>query len=207
MKTIQDIQAIQLETLYRVMMLRMAKGYTAEQLNYLIGAPYHFVADVESLIKPPYTGDQLDRITEALGDGNAESFFPLKEDETVVKIAVYKEYERGKIAHTYYQVDENGNEEELFRLLEDEFPDEDEIPNFENTLQLVKDLLEIMFRSGYFAETRTPCEIFHKINTLLTVPVSPYFIEAAMQGYTAEDNGEPLKMVMKEDGVFRYEEC
>jgi hypothetical protein len=207
MKTIQDIQAIQLETLYRVMMLRMAKGYTAEQLNYLIGAPYHFVEDVESLLKPPYTGNQLDRITEALGEGNPESFFPLKEDETVLKIAVYKESDRGKIGHTYYQIDENGNEEELFRLLEDEFPDEEEIPNFENTLQLVKDLLTIMYRSGYFAETRMPYEIFHKVNSLLTVPVSPYFIDAAMQNYTAEDNGELLRMVVEEDGVFRYEEC
>ena len=51
MRIVKETPANDLETLYRLMMRRIAKGYTAEQLNYLIAAPYHYVEDIESLKK------------------------------------------------------------------------------------------------------------------------------------------------------------
>ena len=48
MRIEKEMPANELETLYRLMMRRIEKGYTAEQLNYLIAAPYRYVEDVES---------------------------------------------------------------------------------------------------------------------------------------------------------------
>ena len=118
MRIVKEIPANELETIYRIMMRRIAKGYTAEALNYLIGAPYHYVEDVESLQKPFYTNEQLDRITKALEEGNPESFFPLIEDETVLNIAVYKEYTQDKITHSlcdYLHLPSQFGEVEVFR--------------------------------------------------------------------------------------------
>jgi len=207
MRIEKKMPANELETLYRLMMRRIAKGYTAENLNYLIASPYHYVEDVESLKKPFYSVEELDRITNALEEGNPESFFPLIEDETVLNIAVYKEYTQNKITHSFCVVDEEGYEEELFKLMEYQFPDQDEIPNSDNTMKLVVDMVDVMVRSGYFAELRYPYEVFHAINRLLPVPVNAYFLDAAMLEYTIEEGGKHLKMVEQKDGAFRYEEC
>jgi len=207
MRIVKEMPANELETLYRLMMRRIAKGYTAENLNYLIAAPYHYVEDVESLKKPFYSVEELDRITNALEEGNPESFFPLIEDETVLNIAVYKDYIENKITHSFCVIDEEGYEQELFKLMEYEFPDQDEIPNSDNTMKLVGDMVDVMVRSGYFAELRYPYEVFHSINRLLPVPVNPYFLDASMLEYVIEEGGKHLKMVGQKDGSFRYEEC
>jgi len=207
MRIEKEMPANELETLYRLMMRRIAKGYTAEQLNFLIAAPYHYVEDVESLKKPFYSVEELDRITNALEEGNPESFFPLIEDETVLNIAVYKEYTQDKITNSFCVVDEEGYEQELFKLMEYQFPDQDEIPNSDNTMKLVVDMVDVMIRSGYFAEPRYPYEVFHAINRLLPVPVNAYFLDAAMLEYTIEEGGMHLKMVAQKDGAFKYEEC
>jgi len=118
MRIVKEMPANELETLYRLMMRRIAKGYTAENLNYLIAAPYHYVEDVESLKKPFYSVEELDRITNALEEGNPESFFPLIEDETVLSIAVYKEYTQDKITNSfcdYLHLPEQFGEVEVFR--------------------------------------------------------------------------------------------
>jgi len=207
MRIEKEIPANELETIYRIMMRRIAKGYTAEALNYLIGAPYHYVEDVESLQKPFYTNEQLDRITKALEEGNPESFFPLVEDETVLNISVIKECPENKVTHSFSMVDEEGYEEELFKLMEYQFPDQDQIPNSDNTWQLVVDMVDVMIRSGYFAEPRYPYEVFHAINRLLPVAINPYFLHAAMLEYTVEEGGEHLRMIGQKEGAFQYEEC
>ena len=51
-----------LKTIYHIMVKRIAKGYTAERLSFLIGSDHSYVEQVESFALPLYSSDELEFI-------------------------------------------------------------------------------------------------------------------------------------------------
>jgi hypothetical protein len=102
MRTIKLIPTFQLETIYRIMLKRIAKGYNAEQLTFLIGAPAGHVEEIEGLQRPFYSSDDLERITLALEESNPQSLFPIVNDDGDLLVSVHKQNYAGKLIHTYW---------------------------------------------------------------------------------------------------------
>jgi hypothetical protein len=207
MRTVREIPAFELETIYRIMLRRIAKGYNADQLTFLIGAPAGSVEEIEALNKPFYTADDLEKIAMALEESNLDSLFPNAEDETILNVDLYKEQYEGKLTHTYYKIDDEGGAEKLFALREDVFPDFDEKPGSEKHLAIAKDAIKLLIRAGYFFEAKMPMEIFHSINRFLKVHLSPYYINLAILGLCADDNNEGKLRVAGTKEAYLYEEC
>ena len=209
MKTSKVIPLFQLETLYRILLQRIAKGYSAKQLSFLIGAASaDYVEEVESLQRPFYSGGELERIAQALDDTNVDSFFPAINDDSVVHITVDKQFYQGKWIHTYCRLDEQNEEEELFRLREDQEMDFDDLPDGDDVLACVEDTIDVLVRSGYFYEPKLPLEVFKAINNLLPVPVSPFYIYVAMTRFCDQESDTgPLRLVGENGAAIKYEEC
>ena len=180
MTTIKEIPAFQLATIYRVMLKRIAKGYTAEQLTFLIGAPENHIQDIEALEKPFYSLDDLERIARALEESNLQSLFSPINNEAMLKIAVSREYAEGNFIHSFYLLDKDNNQKELFRLQEEEFPEFDDLLRSDEILDTVSDTVDVMIRSGYFYEPKLPYEIFSTINTLQPEPLNSCYIQFAL---------------------------
>ncbi|SEA52677.1 helix-turn-helix domain-containing protein [Pedobacter hartonius] len=208
MKTTKVITVFQLETLYRIMLQRIAKGYTAGQLSFLIGVTPEYVEEVESLQRPFYTSDELERIAVALEESMLHRFFPSVDDNTQLLISVHKEKYNGKWIHTYYSVNEQNEEEELFRLREDVSWEFEDLPEGDDTLSIVEDTIDILLRSGYFYEAKLPMEVFHAINKLLPTHLSPLFTHVAMERMCVANENEygPLRLVTHQNSAYKYEE-
>jgi hypothetical protein len=208
MRTIKSIPTFQLETIYRIMLKRIAKDYNAEQLAFLIGAPADHVEEIEALQRPFYSSDDLERITLALEESNPQSLFPVVNDDSDLLVSVHKQNYAGKLIYTYCRIDEQNEEEELFKLREDVFPDFHDITGSEEALSIARDAIDLLIRSGYFFEAKLPLEIFHSINRLLPVHLNPFYIHLAILRFcTDEDKEGPLRVVGSDEAAYRYEEC
>ncbi|WP_158800312.1 hypothetical protein [Pedobacter sp. L105] len=85
-----EITSAHLETIYRIMVKRIAKGYTAERLSFLIGSDHNYVEQVESFVLPLYSSDELEFIELALEESNPKSFYASVNDDTFLKVSVVK---------------------------------------------------------------------------------------------------------------------
>jgi len=67
---IKEMTDNHLEIIYKVMMKRIAKGYSPVQLSFLIGRPQDYIDRVEAFQLPCYTTGEISIIALALGDEN-----------------------------------------------------------------------------------------------------------------------------------------
>jgi len=208
MKTFKVTTVFQLETLYRIMLYRIAKGYSAGQLAFLMGTAPEYVEEVESFQRPFYTSDDLERIALALKEDSVQNFFPSVDDNNEFVILVHKQNFNGKWVHTFCSVNEQNEEEELFKLREDVDPSLDDLPDGDDVLAIVEDTIDVLLRSGYFYEAKLPLEVFHAINNLLPNHTSPFYIYVAMLRFCVASEGEsgPLRLVCAEGSAYKYEE-
>lgn len=207
MTTTEVIPAFQLATIYRVMLKRIAKGYSADQLNFLIGAPFDHIKDIESLLKSFYSMDDLERIVLALEESNPQSLFSAIDNEDELQIIVNKEYHQRKIVHAYFTTNRQGQEEELFRLQEDEFQELADLEEGNETVGVVSDTIDVLIRSGYFYEPKLAYEIFQTINRLRSEHLNPVYIQYALQKFCGDEcQDEKLRLIGSSDGPYRYQE-
>ena len=208
MKTTKVLTVFQLETLYRILLQRIAKGYTATQLAFLIGAAPQYVEEVEAFERPFYTGDDLERIALALEEEHLQNLYPSVSDNDEVLISVQKQKYRNRWVYTYCNVDEQNEEEVLFMVREDVDPVLDDFPEGDDIFAIVEDTIDVLMRSGYFYEAKLPMEIFQSVNKLLPTYISPFYIQMAMKGFCEEQDVQgPLRLVGNEKSAYRYEEC
>jgi len=208
MKTTKILTVFQLEILYRIILQRIAKGYTAGQLAFLIGAASQYVEEVEAFQRPFYTSDDLHRIALALEEEHLQNLYPSVTDNDELLISVQKTEYKNRWVYTYCRVDEQNEEEVLFMLREDLDPTHEDMPDGDDVLAIVEDTIDVLTRSGYFYEAKLPIEVFQSINKLLPTYISPFYIQLAMATFCREYDFEaPLRLVGSEKSAYRYEEC
>ena len=208
MKTSKIIPLADLETIYRILLQRIVKGYSARQLSFLIGAAPNYVEEVETLLRPFYSGDELARIALALDDADVDNFCPAINDDSELHVSVDKYEYKEKIIHSYCRIDEQGEEEELFRLREDVEMTDDDLIEGDAEMQLVNDIISVLLRANYFYEPKLPLEVFKAINNLLPTPVNLFYVSVAMERFFDDDlETYPLRLVGENGGAYRYEEC
>ena len=207
MKTTKTLTVFQLEILYRILLQRIAKGYTARQLAFLIGATPGYVEEVESLQRPFYTPDDLERISMALEEEHLQNLYPSVADDNELLISVQKQKYKDRWVYTYCRIDEQNEEEVLYMLREDADPELDDLPEGDDILSIVADTIDVLVRAGYFYEAKLPYQVFQSINKLLPSYISPLHICIAMgQFCDLQDKQGPLTLVDFDGKVLAYEE-
>lgn len=208
MKTSKKIPLSDLETIYRILLQRIVKGYSARQLSFLIGAAPDYVEEVETLLRPFYSGEELARIALALAVADVDNLCPAINDDSDIHVSVENYEYKEKVIHTYCRIDEQGEEEELFRLREDLEMTDDDLPEGDDEMQLVNDIISVLLRANYFYEPKLPMEVFKAINNLLPIPVNPFYVSVAMERFFDDDlETYPLRLVGENGAAYRYEQC
>jgi hypothetical protein len=72
-----------------------------------------------------------------IGESSVQNFFPSVDDKSVLLISVHKRNYMGKRIHTFSSVNEQNEEEVLFRLREDIDPNLDNLPDGKDVLVLL----------------------------------------------------------------------
>lgn len=195
MNVLEEITRTQLETIYRVMIKRIAKGFTAEQLSFLIGKEGNYIRSVEMLDEPCYAISELEKIAMALEETNFKSFFPRVHDESEIIVGVESYNDGLHREQSYIIVDENGTDQPLFTIQEDVFENFGENMLSEENSEIARDAVMLLIRAGYFFEPKIPFEVFQSINKFLTIPLSPFYVQQALNNFSPVGNEALLKRI------------
>lgn len=79
-----------LEIMYKVMMKRIMKGFSARYLSFMIGRPLDYVETIESLNAPIYNDAELAIIALALDDESYKSYLPAVRCNDIYSVSITK---------------------------------------------------------------------------------------------------------------------
>ena len=207
MKTTKTMTRTQLETLYRVMMKRIAKNFSAEKLSFLIGRKDDYVGLVEMLEADPYSDDDLKCIAVALEEEDVENLCPSVADDTNVSVQMEIELIADKCTYRCAVIDPERNLQPYFLLQEHSFESVILIENNEFDAVLANAAITLQIKAGYFFESRLAVKIYQSINRFLGVTLSPTYIENALNSFCTEDNDACLQKQQNNEKRFVYIEA
>lgn len=182
-----------LHTMQRVMLKRISKGYSAEELSFLIGCKSDFVAAVEGLKVVGYTCKDIRRIAKALEERDLCSFFNPLDEEVLAEVQMEHIEEGGVLVHrcTLYSL---GVHRVILLLNEPVLENQQPIGGNSSGFDMAMEGLKLLLNSGYFSIARTNQQIFKRINRFLGAgSIRPYELEQAMSALSTGD-----------DAVFKY---
>jgi len=179
------ITSAHLEAIYRIMLTRIAKGYSAERLTYLIGKKNNYIEQVESLKLPLYPNLQLNRIAYFLEEADDKNFYATDFNETLVNVVVTRRKYQNKLVHTYSRVGEDNRKCKLFSVSEPLFDEGATTPCSSDDLQTAKDSILGLIKAKFFSIAREPSEKYQVINQSLVKPLDKLTIDVAMLSFIA----------------------
>ena len=196
-----------LQIIYRVMIKRISKGFSAEELSFLIGREQNYIAAIETCKAAVYTDEELRLIAIALNESNIRSFYPQLSSAENVSVEMERQKKGNKIVHTCDIVTPEGYRQPFFNLEEDTLESSFENGTGPEDKAIAYDAVDILLRSGYFFEAKLPYKVFQSINRFLeSISISPFYIQLALDNYCEEVKENILMKVVDQDRRILYVE-
>lgn len=204
MNYLAEITETQLQIIYKVMIKRIAKGYSAEQLSYLLGRQRNYVAKVEFFAHDCYHISELSKIAKALEEDDYTSFMPARIKDDRIKIHMEKNLWDETYTYTCATFSEKDKRKVRFVLEEYvglwSFMDYSGMLDYE--MLIVLDMVEVMIRDNYFHKDRSPLDIFLWINKFLKFSINPYCLQLVLDSFCESCRKRSLKRVYKGNYFF-----
>lgn len=200
-----NITRNELNTLTRVMVKRISKGYTAEELSFLIGFTADYIPDVEMLKEPIYDGDVLSLIMEALEDENFKTFYGTSYQEDIVQVEMMKlPTDDGQVTQCRI-INDQGYGIMHFTLQEELNKHSKTDALYQSTFMLALDALKLLLAADYFQKERTTLEIFQRINTFFSAgTIRPCYIKEALDALSLTKETAALEEIVFNDRMGYY---
>jgi hypothetical protein len=171
-----------LHIIYMLMLKRIGKGYSLEELAWLIGCTAEYVISIEMLHAGAYTDDELNRIAKALDEPNLNTFYPTEQAEGKVYAEMNVFVEGDKMIHILKVLNDADEMEPSFTLIENIGKHHNSSIVSDGDLNLAKDALLVLLGAGYFHKPHTNQEIFSRVSHFLPRGLlSPFYIEEALK--------------------------
>ncbi|WP_442590828.1 hypothetical protein ACSBL2_06310 [Pedobacter sp. AW31-3R] len=113
------IEKYYLELIYRLILKRIAKGYTTTQLSHIIAREADFMDAIEMLQFPLKSDIELQEIAWALGEEDIRVFQPRHQEKTLLHVIMEKEVYRHTRIHSCDIIMPSRNKERPFFLLQE----------------------------------------------------------------------------------------
>lgn len=207
MKNRKLIEKSALNTIYMVMLKRISKGYTAEELSFLIGCKSEYVAAVEMMQVKGYTPKEMERIAKALDERDLNWFYGQEQTGEEMDAIMELIVEDGLLIHQCKVL--RGAEWETFFVLNELLTGpQDKEDMVDVYYDIAKEAIKLLVKSGFFHYKRTNQNIFKRINRFLSAgTLPPFYIEQALNELTGEGEHTLLRTVPETDQENKLEEC
>jgi transcriptional regulator with XRE-family HTH domain len=167
------------EVMYRIKLKRICKGYSQQELAFLLGKPKDYITARERLEdKKGYTFLDINKLAFIL-DYDCPSFVPVKASKIIATYTGSEVRENEKIYHEI-SIKAGASHKLLFKLEEDD-PEINHFPaSEERQLNKLKTFLATLCEIGYFSQERAPFEIFGCCSRTIPGHISVRLIEQAV---------------------------
>jgi hypothetical protein len=195
-----------MHTIYQVMLKRISKNYSAEELSFLMGYPPDFIGNVESLQGMGYGPKAIKRIAKALEEKNLNSFYCEEDVFGLCDVEMERIDEGGVLIHrcTVYQGETGIPSFLLNEIVSDQ---QKSVATDDPYYLMAKNCIKLLLDSGYFYVAKSNQQIFKRINRfLLTGTLSPAIVAQALQEMCDEETGG-LKRITLDGKEGTFVEC
>ncbi|MGV3527327.1 MAG: hypothetical protein ACO1OO_00375 [Flavisolibacter sp.] len=195
----------QADIAYLVKANRIGRGYSAEELSFLIGHSKDYVAGRElALPHKDFTVLDLYTLAKLFNQFNVFFFFMRNPQELkMIWVKATLSREENRVVHRLERKRDDGENELLFQLYEYDAPlPESAIESDRKELERLVKYVGGLLRRGWFTDSRTPLEIFQRCCAGLKRDIRPRLLEKALASYTKQPNH--LLERRRESGVGVY---
>ena len=172
------------DLVYRLMLKRIAAGYSREELDFFLGFESPYWERIENLWRYGYLtlGDIL--LLCDLFNCSATEFKPpayiTRDRNSFMHISIKERHEQGKILYEIYQLE--AAQRVLLYKLEENDPESYSVAEGIREQEEARAIIHQLFESTFFDEPRDALQIFRECRSWLE-NVKPRFIHSALQHY------------------------
>jgi len=196
------------DVLYRVLLLRIAKQYSPQEMSFLMGKPLDFVDKIERLQNMSFYLDDIVKMNKVLGSSFhigcfTSSLSPfIKAEKELYQLSrnVYDDH----ITYQLVMCLDHNKTVNVF-ILQDNNPLSDYFEHStEQELASLKRIIETLLQNGYFDCERCPFEIFEKCKSFLSDYIKPRNLYIALTSFTKRKEHPKLQYKKSKELGYYY---
>jgi transcriptional regulator with XRE-family HTH domain len=194
------------DLVYLVKINRISKGFSTEELSFLIGRAKNYIETRESLLpRKDFTMRDICWLAEAFGIVPPSLFMNNSgiPDKIRVRTSVVKQ--NGITYHITERIEENGEPQLFYQLYEYTEPTPDEIKRDQQQLdELIRTVGKLLHGKYFDKNIRRPLEIFQHCRSITKKDIRPRLLQKALDTHTASDKFPCLKKYWGKNAGYLY---
>lgn len=196
------------DIIYRILLLRIAKQYSPQEMSFLMGQSLNFMDKIETLQYTAIYMSDIFKMKEVLGAGfGLECFtsflFPLAKQEKELYLLHKEVYDDYIIYHMVKCLHQEKTVTAF--MLQDNNPATDyfEHSTAEEIASLNR-IIDTLLHNGYFNSERSPLEIFEKCKNFLFDHIKPRNLYTALSSFTKNRDYPKLQYKKSKEHGYYY---
>lgn len=204
------LSTIDINVIYSLMLMRISKGLTPVELDFLIGSTETTIQDMEDFNLKSVGLEIIWKVLTAIEGGDLQGIIlsPLGSNDRSASYKLVRITNEQAIETAVYVSDSKNSESLVFKLYEQNTANEKFPQALITTLNDIRGLLNLMLDGAAFIEPLSPLEIYQKCRIILGNEVYPRYVETILTEMTKK-RGYPKLILrkIKRTGKIVYEKA
>lgn len=204
------LSTIDINVIYSLMLLRISKGLTPAELDFLIGSTETTIQDMEDFNLKSIGLEIIWKVLTAIEGGDLQGiiFSPLGSNDRSASYKLVRITNEQVIETAVYALDSTNSENLVFKLFEQNTAYEKFPQALNTTLNEIRGLLTLMLDGAAFIEPLSPMEVYQKCRIVLGNEVHPRYVEMILAEMTKKRGYPKLaRRKIKRTGKIVYEKA
>ncbi|WP_312337568.1 hypothetical protein [Sphingobacterium sp.] len=192
-------QPLEMQFFYRMLLMRISRGLSPEEVSFLMGKALDFTIKVESFKIKTILAMDYYMFCRVLEVGSIHAMMPVGMNISKEKYAYELHFTTladEVVYHLYRLSAEEGTKEIEFQLLDIRHDFNPNKPSTLNEIRKIKRIIEAQVGTGYFNKNRSPYEIHKLVCIILDTYVKPKNLMRVLEDLL--NRSDELKLIRKE---------
>lgn len=201
------LQEIQVDILYRILIQRIAKHYSTEEVSFLMGKSLIFASNIENLKTKDILAIDLITMKKALEIRNMDNMFHLS-PEFGIKRVNYQLTKTMFPDRTIYHMEKVNAAEKssttVFFLQDINHALDLHPQSALKEIEMINNTIDTLIKNDYFDKARTPFEIFTKCSDIISEHIKPQNLYKVLTSLTKEKEYPKLQYKKSKELGYYY---
>lgn len=189
--------------IYCMMLNRISRGYTSDELTFLIGQDDHFISDIESFTTIDFSMDLYGSLRQVFQHPN----FLLHEGQVREEIEHEMCSWQDETA-IYHRMERYVNEREtvtVFQLVEEHPGYADQFTNSVKTeIEGCREVLRLLIEEGIFNKPILPSDLHNHVESILEMRIKPRHLQTELGRLWGRKGKAPIKRTKRRSYGYKY---
>jgi hypothetical protein len=205
----RKISPVDLCVIYSMIIKRIAKGYSASEVSFLMGYENGAIEKLEQLNFKELTIGELHNYTNVLGDDAFRGIIMSDMDEKQdIDYHIVKTTERAIIHHEVFTILPDNSSRQIFNLFEvnPEYEKLKYSTSYETGIKDTKEILNSLLEGALFQSPERPFDIYERCRRIST-SIRPYYVQVVLNDMAQSKDYPKFKRTKTKKYGYLYEKA